>query len=148
MNVTQLSTTTVQIGIRQQILAYLQLLRPANIVTAWADILAGLAVSGILFEDFGALAWLIIATTGLYGGGIVFNDVFDAKLDAIERPERPIPSGRASLGGAIALGCSLLLLGIFAAAYVSFVSTLLAISIAIAALLYDAWGKHRPILAP
>ena len=30
----------------QQLRAYLQLMRPANIITAWADILAGFAASG------------------------------------------------------------------------------------------------------
>ena len=28
---------------------------------------------------------LCLATIGLYGGGVVFNDVFDAGLDAVER---------------------------------------------------------------
>ena len=28
---------------------------------------------------------------------MVLNDVFDAEVDARERPERPIPSGRVSL---------------------------------------------------
>ncbi|WP_257235940.1 hypothetical protein [Nostoc sp. 'Peltigera malacea cyanobiont' DB3992] len=66
---------------------YLELMRPANIVTAWADILLGFAASGsgIIFVQLMngeasfsiliPLAWLLLATTGLYGGGIVFNDV-------------------------------------------------------------------------
>ena len=32
----------------------------------------------------------------LYAAGMVLNDAFDAELDARERPERPIPSGRIS----------------------------------------------------
>ena len=32
--------------------------------------------------------------------GIVLNDVFDAQIDAAERPQRPIPSGRVSLATA------------------------------------------------
>lgn len=85
---------------------YFELMRPANIVTAWADILVGFAASGsgIIFTklingdaNFAVLiplGWLLLATTGLYGGGIVFNDVFDADLDAKERPNRAIPSGQ------------------------------------------------------
>lgn len=131
--------------------AYLQLMRPANIITAWADILLGCAAAGITLEnnfDFTTIGWLILATTGLYGGGIVFNDVCDAKLDAIERPERPIPSGRASLSGAIALGSSLLLIGIVAASLVSSISAILAAVVAITALVYDKWGKHQTFIAP
>jgi 4-hydroxybenzoate polyprenyltransferase len=128
--------------------AYLQLMRPANILTAWADILLGFAAAGgITTEidrlDWIALGWLILSTTGLYGGGVVFNDVCDAELDAIERRERPLPSGRASLPKAIALGSSLLVMGIVAAAMVSLASMYLAGFVAIAALIYDKFGKHQ-----
>ena len=137
--------------------AYLQLMRPANIVTAWADIMAGFAASGCFVlsnqaivsqVSFVPLACLLLATTGLYGGGIVFNDVFDAELDAQERPERPIPSGRASRTEATLLGSLLLIVGVMAAAQVSWLSASLATSIALAALFYDAFGKHQPIFGP
>jgi 4-hydroxybenzoate polyprenyltransferase len=133
-------------------------MRPANIVTSWADVLAGFAASGsIMFLNTEGqsvlatlvpLACLLVATTGLYGGGVVFNDVFDAELDSQERPERPIPSGRASRQGAILLGSLLLLVGVVAAFQVSWLSAILAPSIAVAALLYDAFGKHHPVLGP
>jgi 4-hydroxybenzoate polyprenyltransferase len=137
--------------------AALQMMRPANIVTAWADILVGVSVSGyipvtVALHDtqasFISLFYLLIATTGLYGGGVVFNDVFDAELDAIERPERPIPSGRATVRFGIALGSGLLILGIVAALQVSYLSGAIALSIAILALFYDAIGKHHPIVGP
>lgn len=138
--------------------AYLQLMRPANIVTAWADVLAGFAASGsvVLFTegigqatpDVVSLAWLLVSTTGLYGGGVVFNDVFDAELDAKERPERPIPSGRASRSGATLLGSLLLIVGLVAASQVSWLSATLALGIAFSALLYDAFAKHHPQLGP
>jgi 4-hydroxybenzoate polyprenyltransferase len=131
-------------AIQNRVFAYLQMMRPANIITAWADILAGFAAAGA-YNNLQPLVWLLLATTGLYGGGIVFNDVFDAKIDAEERPERPIPSGRASGGEAIALGSSLLAMGIGAATQVSLTSTILAIAIATAALFYDAFSKHNPL---
>jgi 4-hydroxybenzoate polyprenyltransferase len=129
--------------IQNRIWAYLQLMRPANILTAWADILAGFAAAGA--SNLELLLWLLLATTGLYGGGIVFNDVFDAQLDAQERPERPIPSGRASRQGAIILGSLLLVMGISAAVQASLISAFLATVVAFAALIYDAWGKRHPV---
>jgi 4-hydroxybenzoate polyprenyltransferase len=137
--------------------AALQMMRPANIVTAWADILVGVSVTGCIPTSitlhetqisFISLFYLLIATTGLYGGGVVFNDVFDAELDAIERPERPIPSGRATVRFGIALGSGLLILGIVAALQVSYLSGAIALSIALLALFYDAIGKHHPIVGP
>ena len=136
-----------------RLIAYLQLMRPANIITAWADILLGYAAASVVIVginnlNFVTLGWLILATTGLYGGGVVFNDVCDAELDAVERPERPLPSGRASLLGAIALGTILLIIGIVTAAMVSNLSAILAAMVAITALLYDKWGKHQSFFGP
>ncbi len=121
-------------------------MRPANVVTAVADILAGFAAVGA--THFAALPWLLLATAGLYGGGVVLNDVFDAKLDARERPERPIPSGRATLRGAALLGFVLLVLGIGAAFMSSRLSGALAIVIAACVIVYNAWGKHQPLIGP
>ena len=144
-----MSATTIK---PQSIRGYLQLMRPANIITAWADILLGYAAAsalrGINNLDIITLGTLILATTGLYGGGVVFNDVCDAALDAVERPERPIPTGRVSLRGAIALGTALLLVGIIAAATVSNLSAILASIVALTALVYDKWGKHHTFFGP
>ena len=135
-------------------------MRPANIVTAVADILLGFAASGsvqLLLADgpvaathpqLRALYWLVAATVGLYGGGVVFNDVFDAELDRTERPERPIPSGAASRRSAALLGALLLLGGVAAAFQVSGTSGFIAAAIAVLALIYDAVGKHQPVLGP
>ncbi|MEM9829831.1 MAG: UbiA-like protein EboC [Bacteroidota bacterium] len=138
--------------------AYLQLMRPANIVTAIADIMAGAAASGaflVILNDAGEnndylinLLWLVLATIGLYGGGVVFNDVFDAKLDQEERPERPIPRGDVSVTEGAILGGVLLAGGILSAMLVSMESGIIAVAVAACALLYDAWGKHQLIFGP
>lgn len=121
-------------------------MRPANLLTAVADVLAGYAAAGL--PEPAALPWLIVATLGLYGGGVVLNDVFDAKLDAVERPERPIPSGRADIRATAALGTFLLLFGIGAAAGAGRTSAAIAAAIALCALLYDAAGKRVPGVGP
>ncbi|WP_296701590.1 UbiA-like protein EboC [Algoriphagus sp.] len=143
--------------IRTKLFAHLQLTRPANVVTAIADILAGFAIAGmgIYLTSFSNsesylfdLAWLVLATIGLYAGGVALNDVFDADLDALERPERPIPSGRASMKSASIMAFLLLLLGILAAAQVSNTSALIALGVALCAVLYDYWGKHQNFFGP
>lgn len=131
--------------------AFLSLTRPANLVTAIADVLAGMAIAGY-FQDPAPVpapvGWLCLATVGLYGGGVVFNDVFDAELDAVERPERPIPSGIVSKGAATALGIVLLVIGIVSSFVVNQTAGLLAIGIATASLVYDRFGKHNKLLGP
>lgn len=132
--------------------AYLQLTRPANIITAIADILAGVAIATFSFsmEDINPtkVVFLCISTIGLYGGGIVFNDIFDLELDRIERPERVIPSGKISKQNAIIFGISLLALGVFAAMGNSLISSVIASLVAICALVYDKFGKHHSFFGP
>ncbi|MEP1086496.1 MAG: UbiA-like protein EboC [Algoriphagus sp.] len=142
-----------------RLFAYLQLTRPANVVTAIADIWAGFAIAGawaFILSDWGSasneflvnLAWLSLSTIGLYAGGVAFNDVFDSELDAVERPERPIPSGRASKSGAAWMSLILLAVGVLAAAQVNLISAGIALAVALLAVLYDYWGKHQTILGP
>lgn len=124
-------------------------MRPANIVTAIADILAGISIAGVLSHGITAqLAYLVIATIGLYGGGIVFNDVFDKALDEIERPERPLPSGQVTLQQAQLLGGGLFVMGIISAFFVSTISGGMAIAIAVLALTYNKFAKHFTIWGP
>src|SRR6187402_2854277 len=97
--------------------AYLTLLRPANVVTALADVLAGAAVAGAPWSP--SMPWLLGSTACLYAGGVVMNDVADRAIDAVERPERPIPSGAVSAGAAGRLGLALLVAGVALSAGVS-----------------------------
>jgi 4-hydroxybenzoate polyprenyltransferase len=135
----------------EKLIGFFRLTRPANIVTAVADILAGIAISGFFLhhpKDVSSVFWLILSTMGLYGGGVVMNDVFDAELDSVERPERPIPSGLIRKGEAALLGVSLLIVGVALAFLVSAVSGVLALAIAVAALTYDKWSKHHAFFGP
>lgn len=134
-----------------KLIGFFRLMRPANIVTAIADILAGIAIAGFFVrspEHVLPIVGLIMATIGLYGGGVVMNDVFDADLDAVERPERPIPSGVVTKTEATVLGLLLLAGGVFFAFNVSILSGVLAAIIAVAALVYDKWAKHHSFLGP
>lgn len=130
----------------QPVFAYLQLARPANLVTAAADILAGYAVAGL--PSLRKLLLLCAASVCLYAGGVVLNDVFDADLDSVERPERPIPSGRVERRPASQMGFGLLLAGIALGFAVSLWSGGLAVSVAALAVLYDSWGKRQEWIGP
>jgi len=128
------------------------MMRPANIVTSIADILAGIAISDVLNNGV-SIPWLsivllVVSTACLYGGGIVFNDVFDADLDKIERPERVIPSGIISLQHATLLGSILLFAGIALAALNSLTSGIMALLVAVFALFYNKFGKHYSFFGP
>lgn len=135
-----------------KIRAFAELTRPANVVTALSDIMAGLAIVGFVFGrldyQFYPALFLGLSSMSLYAGGVVFNDVFDHELDSIERPERALPSGRINRSEAIFGGILLLSLGIFLAFWQSRLSGIVAIFIALFALFYDWKGKHMRIFGP
>ena len=128
------------------VLAYLALIRPPNITTALADVLAGYGVAGL--GNAAALPWLLVATACLYSGGVTLNDFFDRRLDQVERPERPIPSGRVPAAIAGTIGGLLLVAGVLAASCASRTAGAIALAIAGLALIYDAWGKHGRVTGP
>lgn len=135
-------------------------MRPANVVTAVADVLAGMAVAGYFIQSTpGSLEWgeqiqilpvilLCISTIGLYSGGIILNDVFDAELDAKERPERPIPSGLVSKKAATIFGGVFFFIGIFSAGLYNSNSQYLAAAIMVCCLIYNKFLKHSTIFGP
>ena len=131
--------------------AYLELVRPANVTTALADVLAGAAVAGSTLGGVpgpATLLPLLASTACLYAGGIVLNDVFDRHVDRVERPERPIPSGRVPVRAAAALGGVLLAAGVGAAALATAAAVGVAAVIAALVLAYDAAGKRSAAIAP
>ncbi|MBB2151202.1 UbiA-like protein EboC [Pedobacter sp. LMG 31462] len=130
------------------------MMRPANLVASVADVLAGIAISGYFlttafdFEHLLPILLLCISTLGLYSGGVIFNDVFDAEKDKKERPGRPIPSGAIAQKDAAVFGGICFTVGVVAAAAVNLTSLVLALMILIAALTYDKWSKHFTIIGP
>src|SRR5437867_1617162 len=117
----------------------LALLRPPNVFTAVADSFAGLVLArraGPVAGDPGL--WCIPASACLYLGGIALNDYFDRDVDAVERPERPIPSGSVPPGVAAGVGGALLATGIALAGLAGSPASTVAAVLALAIVLYDA----------
>ena len=67
--------------------AYVELLRPANVVTAVADVLAGFAIAGLRHPD--TLPWLIVSSCCLYAGGVVLNDVYSNAKEIVDDFDLP-----------------------------------------------------------
>ncbi len=122
---------------------YLELIRLPNLFTAVGDIMVGYLIvsrgANISWRD---LIVLMIASVCLYAGGVVLNDYFDRDIDAVERPERPIPSGRIHERDALKLGVRLLGLGCVFAVGVGVPSLIVAALLAGCIVLYDAKGKR------
>ena len=123
--------------------AYLELVRLPNLFTAPGDVLAGyLVVKAGTDMSWSHVVLLMAASVCLYAAGVVLNDYFDRDVDAVERPERPIPSGRIRERDALKLGALLLGAGCVLAAGAGVTSMLVAVLLAGCIVLYDARGKR------
>ena len=118
----------------------LELGRTSNLPTVWSNVLCGALLSGSRLEPR-TIVVLLIAGSAFYEGGMLLNDAFDAEIDARERPDRPIPAGRASTRGVRQLGFGLLLLGLVLLAITSVPALLAGLFTAASVLVYDKWHK-------
>ncbi|MEV1147144.1 UbiA family prenyltransferase [Micromonospora sp. NPDC049799] len=84
-----------------------ELVRAPAALSVPGDVVAGAAAARSLDRRTPGLA---AASVLLYWAGMAGNDWADRRLDAVERPERPIPSGRVApevaLGLAVGLSSS------------------------------------------
>ncbi len=127
--------------------AYLDLIRVPNVFTAVADAVAGFLFVGGGIEDWRTLLLLVGASSCLYSGGVVLNDVCDAELDARKRVDRPIPSGLVSRRAALGLAVGLLGGGLALAASICPTAGTLGTLLVASIVLYDVVFKTT-VLAP
>lgn len=121
--------------------SFLQLVRAPAGLTVVGDATAGMAAAGRtgLVPRLG----LPVASVLLYWGGMALNDAADADLDRVERPERPIPSGRISRRGAVGVASALTVAGLAVAGLTGGRSSLaIAVPLAASVWTYDLVAKR------
>jgi 4-hydroxybenzoate polyprenyltransferase len=126
---------------------WLELVRLPAVFTAPADVLAGLALAafaGVVVAPWVAVA-LVLASAAIYCAGMAANDLFDAEVDARERPGRPIPSGRVRRGNAWALVLVLQAIGLGLAWTVGPASLAAVGFTVLVTYLYNAGFKDGPV---
>ncbi|MEH0936960.1 SCO3242 family prenyltransferase [Micromonospora psammae] len=117
-----------------------ELVRAPAALSVPGDVVAGAAAAGALGPRTAGLAG---ASVLLYWAGMAANDWADRGLDAVERPERPIPSGRVTPATAVGLAAGLTAAGLgLAAAAGGRRATAVALPLAAAVWGYDLAAKN------
>lgn len=101
-------------------MAYIKIMRPLNGVMSVVAVLIGALIAGAPLEARTGLILGFVSVFLVSGGGMAINDYFDADIDKLNRPDRPIPSGKISKHAAIALSAVLFAVGVAASYMISF----------------------------
>ncbi len=89
----------------------LRLGRVSNLPTVTSNVLAGIALSGAHPPTVHVVV-ICVAMSLMYVAGMYLNDAFDRDIDAVERPDRPIPAGLVTPRTVFNIGFALLACGL------------------------------------
>ena len=131
------------------LIAYLELARPLNgiiaFISAW---LGGMFASQGKMENIINLRLLLVSASAfvLLSAGNAINDYCDYNIDRINRPKRPIPSGRIRRVNALIFAIVLIVIGIWLGALINSNATGIAILVSVALVSYAFWLKRTPFV--
>lgn len=77
----------------KKIIGIIALIRPPNLLIVFLTISAAAVLAGATIDDWILVSLASLAGAVIGGGGNAINDFFDAEIDAINRPNRPLPRG-------------------------------------------------------
>jgi len=131
-------------SLTQKLSGCVELTRPGNVVAASFLTFIGAFVAGGLSVSPLNVA-LAIAATGLAtGAGNAINDYFDREIDAVNRPDRPIPSGRVSPRETLVFSIALFFGAVTAALLLPIEAIIIAVINLLALLAYTELFKGLP----
>lgn len=122
--------------------AWAELLRLPALFSVPGDALAGTAATGAPANSRTLLA--IASSLCLYEAGMALNDWADRHIDAVERPHRPLPSGRIRPAAALTAAGALTGAGLALAARAGRPALAVAVPLAATVWAYDLGLKHTP----
>ena len=118
--------------------------RPANAVMAGvAVVVAYFIATGVLVP---AALLLLVVVTLITAAGNVINDYFDADIDAVNRADRPIPSGQVSRNAALWYAVALFLSGTAVCLFTNWICIAFAVFNSLLLALYAARLKSIPLV--
>jgi len=130
-----------------KIKAILELARPRNMAISFLGVLVGmLLASKTSAINLNAISAAISAML-ILGGGNALNDYYDYHADKINRPKRPIPSGRIRRESVKILSTILFLAGIAIALFINPYCLMLAIVNSIILIAYAKYSKKAYLIS-
>lgn len=135
--------------IMKTIIAYVQLSRPLNGVIAFISAgLGGVFASGYVSESVRdvKLLYVSVAALLLLSAGNAINDYCDYQIDLINKPKRPLPSGRIPRSHALIFTIVLIGIGIGLGVLINIYAVGIAILVSVLLISYAVWLKSIPLI--
>ena len=138
-----MNTPSILNSISTKLFAHLETMRPYTVIWCGLVSLAGACLSWQGFPPLHlALLTFFVPVMG-WIAGLYLSDFLDRDLDKIEKPHRPIPSGRISPYEALAVGSIYAIIGTVFSWYIGLRSFLLVFVVALLVLSYTSIAKSR-----
>ena len=131
------------------LLAYVELARPLNgiiaFISAW---LGGMFASGRTLDFFTdvKLIYVSVAALLLLSAGNAINDYCDHNIDKVNKPHRPLPSGRIPQRNALIFALILIALGIGLGTLINIYAVYIAVLVSALLVSYAIWLKRTPFI--
>ena len=126
---------------------YLKLMRPANCAMTALSVLVG----AVLVTKFGAFYSLatyiaIIAAFIISGAGNAINDYVDIEADKVNKPNRPLASGKLKPKAALGFSMILFILGMVMASFINPIALVIAVVNSLLLITYSFYLKERMLI--
>ena len=130
----------------EKLKALVKLIRPINfLITFISVIVAAFICQPDKSPGLNVFLAAFAASFALASGNII-NDIFDIEIDKVNRPERPIPSGKIPLPQAYGLYISTLILSIFFSVFLNVEALLIVIISVVLLFIYSKYLKRIPLV--
>jgi len=140
------TATTYKLTLKDKLFAHLETWRLYTVIWCGLVSLAGSCIAYGKLPDLGiALLSLFIPMMG-WTAGLYLSDYLDRELDKIQKPHRPIPSGRIKPNEALIIGGTFAVTGFILSFFLSYYNIILVFIVALLVFLYAKISKSHGII--
>lgn len=129
--------------LRTKLFAHLETMRPYTVIWCGLVSLVGACVAIGVFPSITITLLVLFIPMMGWIAGLYLSDYLDRNLDIIQKPHRPIPSGRIRSTEAILVGAIFALTGFFLTFFLPLYNTILVFIVALLVFLYTYISKSR-----
>ncbi len=130
----------------EKLTSFLKITRPFNLLITFISVIVAAIIcqiEKILLIDVFAAA---LSASIVMAAGNIINDIFDIEIDKVNRPDRPLPSGKLSYKGALALYFIYLLLSLILSWFINLPAFIIVVVTNFLLYLYSKYLKRIPLV--